>query len=328
MSQVLIDNAQDLYNVVQQTYSTSGPLLTAPVELHGSDGRTTQAYGAFFGGTTAGDGDQATGPLENIATAVGNLGPYSRQAEAIIRQEATLGQTVVLAGHSLGGGVAERVAVELQKDKNGDGRPDYDVQLVTFGAPVWTDGRIADDRRTDFVAQGDPVPYLGFYTSRPQNTISPEDGRVFRAPFGSDGAHGSYQDDVFGQFEPFGNDTNVTSITYDTGQMHNWNIRGIGSYLQGTAPVTEEGVERAQFARAEMLTTQLAAASSPEQRDVLLAEARGVLNSAMGSDRDAVLPSEAPDGSPSHRPLQTAEARDPARELASQPEPAMSHGLG
>lgn len=328
MSQVRVDNAQDLYNVVRQTYDTDGPLLAGPVQLNANDGSTTQAYGAFFGGTTAGKDDQATGPLENIATAVGNLGPYARQAEAIIRQEATLGQTVILAGHSLGGGVAERVAIELQKDENGDGKPDYNVQLVTYGSPVWTNGAIPDSQRTDFVAQGDPVPYLGIYTARSQNTITPEDGRALRAPFGSDGAHGSYQDDVFAQYEPFGNDTNISSITYDSSQMLNWEIRGIGSYIEGTAPVTDEGIMLAQSARAQALTSQLATATTPEQQDALIAQARGVLDSAMGIRQEAIQTAEFSDATSTRDLSETSGPRDPARDLAAQSQPAMSQGIG
>ncbi len=321
MSQVRLNSAQDVFNVIDLTRRLNSPLLTMPILLNASDGTRTRAYGAFLGGSTSGSDDQATGLLEVIATAAGNLGPYVQRTEAIIRQEAELGQTVVVFGYSLGGAVAERVCIELQKDKNGDGQPDYRVQLVTFGAPLWTDGQIADSQRTDFVAQGDPVPYLGTYTARPQNRISPEDGQVLRVPFGPNGAHESYKDDIFAQYGPFGNATEVLSIDYNTGDILSWKIRGIGSYIQGTAPVTDEGV--AQSTRARAITEQMSTSATPERQAELVSQARALLDSAMGVD---TLRSQQ-SGVPEPPPARGVEPREGTGELVVQSGPGVGPGV-
>ncbi len=98
---------------------------------------------------------QPTGLEEIFATASRRLDNYSRTiVKSLIQMGVPPGANVILAGHSLGGMVAQNLPVLPELGYNQRWKT---VRVITFGSPIMNQLRLPDSITRRFAVWGDPV---------------------------------------------------------------------------------------------------------------------------------------------------------------------------
>jgi pimeloyl-ACP methyl ester carboxylesterase len=154
------DNMADLFNEVARTYATSDPVHIAPVGTP-----TNNAILVMLPGQVANHLWSAV----KVGLGVPN-DPGAAMVRGVIeeyRREKDLapGTTVILAGHSFGGMLAQLIA-------NDPGAPDFRVAaVVTFGSPSIS-GHVPGIRYQQYFSQYDFVPLFSSYELAPPVVVA------------------------------------------------------------------------------------------------------------------------------------------------------------
>ncbi len=94
-----------------------------------------------------------------LKAAGGKNNPYLKQVKKTMKNNIPKNANVVLAGHSLGGMVAQQLRADTTVKKN------YNVlYTVTFGSPLINVSGKPEGKLNRLAAKGDPVPLLSDYT--------------------------------------------------------------------------------------------------------------------------------------------------------------------
>ncbi len=134
-----LSTAPAMYNYIAQNYnSTVGPIAIAKGTLTTTSSKTV--YLVTLSGTQM-KTNQATGIVNDLQAGFSIQGAYVINIKNAIYSMVPKGSNLVLAGHSLGGMVAQQVAGD------GDIKRDYNVvNTVTFGSPlisfIWREGAV------------------------------------------------------------------------------------------------------------------------------------------------------------------------------------------
>lgn len=206
-----LNNAPDMFNYVSEGYSdhgNAGPISIA--DAHIVKGRkTTDVVLVTFSGTDL-VFNQATEVLTDLFSGFNLNNSYYLRAVQTIRANVDKGSTLVLAGHSLGGMVAQQVAANPLIKK------EYKVlNTVTFGSPLLSQGfREGSIKRLgDWI---DPVPYLSINTiTAPIRSIlglNREKG-PYKNPI--DAHKWSYRKSVWNKYDPLGYTIGKCTIRVD-----------------------------------------------------------------------------------------------------------------
>jgi hypothetical protein len=157
----LINNAAELAQAVFAGYNGGkwGPIAIVPATLT-QKGETENVHLVTISGTE-GVAGQATGWSTNFKSSAELGSTALENAKAAIRASAPFGSTLVLAGHSQGGMLAQQLAADP------DIKAEYNIRNVTtFGSPQIGIKFYGRDKREGtvhrFTAWGDPVPRTGF----------------------------------------------------------------------------------------------------------------------------------------------------------------------
>ncbi|MEM8529744.1 MAG: alpha/beta fold hydrolase [Chloroflexota bacterium] len=165
---ITLSTADDLANLVYDGYTfhdsgftgpddTVGPISIVPVTVRSSEdvaAPSERMWLITLSGAQSVEG-QATGAQEAIIAGLAGDTAYQDAVVEAISNTVPDGEPIILAGHSLGGIVAQQLA----QDSLFKGR--YDIRnVVVFGAPAIRDmPREGVVRR--LATEGDPVPLLG-----------------------------------------------------------------------------------------------------------------------------------------------------------------------
>ena len=156
-----LESSADLARFVYTGYfrnATEGPITMAQAELSTRPGRTEAVTLIGLSGmdlARAREEDQGVGIKESLIVGFGSdRNAYFREAKEAILATVPEGSTIVFAGHSLGGMVAQQLAAD------DDLQDRYDIRnTVTFGSPLIRPGQ-REGTVTRLGDAGDPVPLL------------------------------------------------------------------------------------------------------------------------------------------------------------------------
>lgn len=214
----VFDDASDTARLVQMGYSRvqpNGPISITKGKLTYKRfwwTKTKDVYLVCLSGTDTDAKNQTTGWWTDLLVGFERDNKYTKNAVNVIESNIPKGSNIILAGHSLGGMVAQTLAADKTIKK------DYNVlNTVTFGSPL-IDGM---HREGDIERLGDKhdiVPYLSKSTlTRPiwqVAGLNREDGGYGRHII--DAHCQSYQrDDVWGAYDPAGDKNGGRTLTVD-----------------------------------------------------------------------------------------------------------------
>ena len=294
MPETTLDDAPDLARFAYGGYYSAGS--TGPISM--VEGRIDRGDGpeavtlvglSDLDVARVRDSDQAVGVRESVIVGLGSSdNAYFEAAKAAIQENVEPGSMIVLAGHSLGGMVAQQLADDR------DLKDQYDiVSTVTFGSPLLRPGQREGDVRRLGDA-GDPVPQL-----RLEGFLVPwwRDFGLHRefsrySTRGILAAHNeSYLDpEVWGRYDALGVRGGTSTVTYDPEAVCSFEAPRMPQTLERRSDVTtpEPEVREALLRSVPEITTRLAEAG-PDERQELLQQAREVLAAV-------ALPTEATPG--------------------------------
>lgn len=159
---IVIEHAPDMARFAYQGYhnnGTEGPVSITRATM-GAGGERTDVYIVGLSGTDAArynDDGQSVGWITNLLIGIGVSGyfnDYTAGAKEAMRETIPAGATVIFAGHSLGGMVAQQLAADPWVKST------YNVDhTVTFGSPKIAVG-LREGEVQRLGATGDPVPLL------------------------------------------------------------------------------------------------------------------------------------------------------------------------
>lgn len=147
--------ANQIAEICYQGYNEGvyGPIVVTKGTLENGWFNKKTVYLVALSGTEFVD-NQSTGVLTDLKVGFNQNNPYLRNVVSVISNNIPAGSNLILAGHSLGGMVAQQVAADDTIKKN------YNVlNTVTFGSPLISEGnREGTVKRLGDTS--DVVPYL------------------------------------------------------------------------------------------------------------------------------------------------------------------------
>lgn len=129
-------NSSELFNYVSLGYNEGekGPIIITKATLQNSSSSAKEVYLVTLSGTELVDG-QSTGYLTDLLSGFNLDNAYLRNVVKIISENIPTNSNLVLAGHSLGGMIAQQVAA------NDTIKSNYNVlNTITFGSPLLSAG--------------------------------------------------------------------------------------------------------------------------------------------------------------------------------------------
>ncbi|MBC8167855.1 MAG: hypothetical protein H7Y20_18545 [Bryobacteraceae bacterium] len=144
-------DARDLAAQIFLNYDTGHPIRI--VKLRNPDRKDT--YLILLSGTEIGNLEQATGVITDARLGTGLSIRYSEELMEAAKGFIPKGSRVILAGHSLGGMVAEKIA----SDRKWQGMF-RTTDVITYGSPQVSGADVVGTRYTRFWDTGDPIPQL------------------------------------------------------------------------------------------------------------------------------------------------------------------------
>lgn len=206
-----LNTSVDLANLVFKGYNKGalGPISIAPVTLV-KNGSNISAYLVCLSGTESVK-NQSTGFLTDLKSGFEQNSPYLLSVINAINNNIPKNSNLIIAGHSLGGMIAE------QTSGNSAVKNNYNVlNVITFGSPLVNPfGREGDIKRLG--DKSDVVPYLSAMGTMllPWQVfgLNKEDGK-YNNPI--DAHIKSYlRDDVWGSYDALGFKNGTSYIKYD-----------------------------------------------------------------------------------------------------------------
>ena len=284
-----LHHAADLAAFAYQGYfdaGNEGPISITPATLGTGAGRFEAVTLVGLAGTDierVRDSNQAVGIREDILAGLGSdRNAYFREAKAAILETVEPGSALVLAGHSLGGMIAQQLAADPELQDL------YDIRhTVAFGSPLIRPGQ-REGQVERLGDAGDLIPQLSL-----AGFVLPwwRDFGLNRelSPYSTQGtiaAHTrSYVDpEVWGGYDAVGVRGGAASITYDPAQVRFFDAPRVPQTLEERSDRTtpEPEVLTALAASAPALLDRLTA-TAPEERQALadrLQDALGPLTGA------------------------------------------------
>lgn len=129
-------NSSEVFNYVSLGYNEGekGPIIITKATLQNSSSSAKEVYLVTLSGTELVDG-QSTGYLTDLLSGFNLDNAYLRNVVKIISGNIPTNSNLVLAGHSLGGMIAQQVAA------NDTIKSNYNVlNTITFGSPLLSAG--------------------------------------------------------------------------------------------------------------------------------------------------------------------------------------------
>lgn len=294
-SPLVLDSSADLARFVYQGYSrfgNEGPITMAQAELSTAPGRTESVTLIGMSGLDlprSRDEDQGVGIRESLIVGFGSdRNAYFREARQTILDNVPEGSTIVFAGHSLGGMVAQQLAADPTLQDR------YDIRnTVTFGAPLIRPGQ-REGAVTRLGDAGDPVPLLSAEgTLLPfWNVLGLNRELTQYSTQGILAAHNdSYIDGAeWAGWDALGREGGHAALSVDPATIQSFAAPREGQLLEPRAglPVPEPIVLGALADYALELGQQLAEAP-PEQQPALLAKAQATVEAVANARPDSGL---------------------------------------
>ncbi len=205
-------SAPEIYQLVRDGYNggEKGPISVVKGTLK-SGWSSKTVYLVTLSGTEL-VFNQSTEAITDLLSGFNLQSPYYRNVVSVITKNIPRGANLVLAGHSLGGMIAQQVSADASIKAN------YNVlNVVCFGSPLLAAGfREGTIRRLGDVS--DPVPYLSgnlFVTPlRAVLGLNREDGHYYLTPIT---AHNSSYSraDLWGKYDVTGTKYGSAKLTLD-----------------------------------------------------------------------------------------------------------------
>lgn len=204
--------APEIYQLVRDGYNggEKGPISVTKGTLK-SGWSTKTVYLVTLSGTEL-VLNQSTEVITDLLSGFNLESPYYHNVVNVITQNVPRGANLILAGHSLGGMIAQQVAA------NSTVKANYNVlNTVCFGSPLLAAGfREGTVRRLGDVS--DPVPYLSgnlFVTPvRAVLGLNREDGHYYAQPITAHNASYS-RADLWGKYDVTGTKYGGAKLTLD-----------------------------------------------------------------------------------------------------------------
>ncbi|MBQ6465353.1 MAG: hypothetical protein IJJ43_03705 [Oscillospiraceae bacterium] len=153
-------NAPDLYNYVCQGYNggSKGPIMITRATLQDKYGLSKKTVYLVTLSGTDNVAYQATNVLTDIMVGLNLTNPLLDSASAAVLNAVPKGSNLIIAGHSLGGMVAQQLAASSKLKSN------YNIlNTVTFGSPLISAG-LQEGKTCRLGDKADVVPYLSVNT--------------------------------------------------------------------------------------------------------------------------------------------------------------------
>ena len=205
-------SAPEIYQLVRDGYNggEKGPISVVKGTLK-SGWSSKTVYLVTLSGTEL-VFNQSTEAITDLLSGFNLQSPYYYNVVSVIQKNIPRGANLVLAGHSLGGMIAQQVSADPTVKAN------YNIlNVVCFGSPLLAAGfREGTVRRLGDVS--DPVPYLSgnlFVTPvRAVLGLNREDGHYYLTPIT---AHNSSygRADLWGKYDVTGNKYGSATLTLD-----------------------------------------------------------------------------------------------------------------
>jgi hypothetical protein len=160
-----INNAAQLAQFVYAGYNNGsyGPISIVPVTIHEADSQN-KAYLVGLSGTEMVK-NQSTGIFTDLKVGFERDNHYLRNVRESILKTVPEGSNLILAGHSLGGMVAQQLAADPELKSK------YTIiSTVAFGSPLVGLGK-REGKVHRITAFGDPVPRLSVGSALPPGSI-------------------------------------------------------------------------------------------------------------------------------------------------------------
>lgn len=203
-----LTQANEICEICYQGYNEGvyGPIVVTKGTM--TQSMTEEIYLVALSGTELVT-NQSTGYLTDLKVGFNQNNPYLQNVVAVIQNNIPKGSKLVLAGHSLGGMVAQQVAA------NSAIKADYEIlNTVTFGSPLISGNREGTVKRLGDTS--DVVPYLSVT------------GQIIRQIGGLNRESGNYglnayaahiesylRSDVWGAYDVTGTKNGNATITLD-----------------------------------------------------------------------------------------------------------------
>ncbi len=177
------DEVSDLARLVQLGYSnnqSNGPVSITQGTLNVGE-NSRDIYLVCLSGTDTDVKNQTTGWWTDFLSGFQFDNKYNKNVRKIIKNNIPEGSNLVLAGHSLGGMIAQQVASDSEMKRK------YNIlNTVTFGSPL-INGLSREGTVKRLGDTNDPVPYLSISTAY----------NIVRAVGGLNRENGGYKSDLY-----------------------------------------------------------------------------------------------------------------------------------
>ena len=195
-----LDNFAKLAQYTGMGYNkgTKGPIILTKAKLM-KDGKSCEVYlltmtGLEIPTLTA----QTTDPVTTVLAGMERKNDYAWNVRKILKANVPKGANVILAGHSLGGMVAQQVAANKKIQDR------YNIlNIVAWGSPVEFEGQI-EGQLTRLADVNDIVPTLSAASANDEDVYT-EDGGYSAADITFEAHRNSYvREDVWGAYDVLG----------------------------------------------------------------------------------------------------------------------------